>query len=116
MAMTEHTIKAFDADLQELARMIAEMGGMAERLIGDSVDALRRRDTALSQSVIAADTKIDALQREIEEKAILTIARRQPMAVDLRDVVGALASPTISSASATSPRISPSGSKCSTAN
>ena len=90
MAMTEHTIKAFDADLQELARMIAEMGGMAERLIGNSVDALSRRDTALSQSVIAADIKIDALQREIEEKAILTIARRQPMAVDLRDVVGAL--------------------------
>jgi phosphate transport system protein len=88
--MTEHTIKAFDADLQELARMIAEMGGLAERLIGDAVDALNRRDTALSQSVIVADVKIDALQREIEDKAILTIARRQPMAVDLRDVVGAL--------------------------
>jgi len=88
--MTEHTIKAFDADLQELARMIAEMGGLAERLIGDAVDALSRRDSALSQSVIAADIKIDNLQHEIEEKAILTIARRQPMAVDLRDVVGAL--------------------------
>ena len=70
--------------------MIAEMGGFAERQIGDAVDALNRRDTALSQSVIAADVKIDNLQREIEEKAILTIARRQPMAVDLRDVVGAL--------------------------
>jgi phosphate transport system protein len=88
--MMEHTIKAFDADLQELARMIAEMGGLAERLIGDSVDALSRRDAALAQSVIAQDAKIDLLQREIEEKAILTIARRQPMAVDLRDVVGAL--------------------------
>jgi phosphate transport system protein len=88
--MMEHTIKAFDADLQELARMIAEMGGLAERQIGDAVDALNRRDSALSQNVIAADTKIDGLQREIEEKAILTIARRQPMAVDLRDVVGAL--------------------------
>jgi phosphate transport system protein len=89
-AMTEHTIKAFDADLQELARMIAEMGGLAERLIGDSVDALSRHDAVLAQSVIAQDVKIDLLQREIEEKAILTIARRQPMAVDLRDVVGAL--------------------------
>jgi phosphate transport system protein len=88
--MMEHTIKAFDADLQELARMIAEMGGLAERQIGDAVDALNRRDAPLSHSVIAADVKIDNLQREIEEKAILTIARRQPMAVDLRDVVGAL--------------------------
>jgi phosphate transport system protein len=88
--MMEHTTKAFDADLQELARMIAEMGGLAERQIGDAVDALNRRDAVLSQSVVATDIKVDNLQREIEEKAILTIARRQPMAVDLRDVVGAL--------------------------
>jgi phosphate transport system protein len=88
--MTEHTIRAFDADLQELSRMIAEMGGLAERLIGDSVDALNRHDATLAESVITQDVKIDLLQREIEEKAILTIARRQPMAVDLRDIVGAL--------------------------
>jgi phosphate transport system protein len=90
MVMMEHTIKAFDADLQDLSRMIAEMGGLAERLIGDGVDALSRHDSDLAQSVIVRDAKIDHLQREIEEKAILTIARRQPMAVDLRDVVGAL--------------------------
>jgi phosphate transport system protein len=88
--MTEHTIKAFDADLQELARMIAEMGGLAERQIGDALDALNRHDAELALSVVLADTRIDTLQREIEEKAILTIARRQPMAVDLRDIVGAL--------------------------
>jgi phosphate transport system protein len=90
MAMMEHTIKAFDADLQDLSRLIAEMGGLAERLIGDAVDALSRHDSVLAQSVIVLDTKVDLLQREVEEKAILTIARRQPMAVDLRDVVGAL--------------------------
>ena len=88
--MMEHTIKAFDADLQELARMIAEMGGLAERQIGDALDALNRHDAELARGVLAADARIDALQREIEEKAILTIARRQPMAVDLRDIVGAL--------------------------
>ena len=88
--MMEHTLKAFDADLQELARMIAEMGGLAERQIGDALDALNRRDTALARDVIAADARVDSLQRQIEEKAILTIARRQPMAVDLRDLVGAL--------------------------
>src|SRR6266849_9643451 len=88
--MTEHTIKAFDADLQELARMIAEMGGLAERQIGDALDALNRHDAELARGILAADARIDALQREIEEKAILTIARRQPMAIDLRDIVGAL--------------------------
>jgi phosphate transport system protein len=88
--MSEHTAKAFDVDLQELNRMIAEMGGLAEKLISDSLDALVRRDTEAAQRVVATDPTIDTLQREVEEKAVLTIARRQPMAVDLRDIVGAL--------------------------
>jgi len=86
----QHTAKAFDVDLQDLARIVAEMGGLAEKQIADSVSALARRDTTLAQRVTTADAHIDALQREIEEKAVLTIARRQPMAVDLRDIVGAL--------------------------
>ena len=85
-----HTAKAFDVDLQDLARMVAEMGGLAEKQIAESVDALARRDANLAQRVVALDPTIDALQREIEERAILTIARRQPMAVDLREIVGAL--------------------------
>jgi len=88
--MTDHTMKAFDTDLQDLARMVAEMGGLAEKQVADAVDALAKRDTTLAQRVSAADASIDTLQREIEEKAVLTIARRQPMAVDLREVVGAL--------------------------
>jgi phosphate transport system protein len=90
MAMPEHTAKAFDVDLQELSRMVAEMGGLAEKQIADAVHALARRDRTGADRVIAADPGIDALQREIEEKTVLTIARRQPMAVDLRDIVGAL--------------------------
>ena len=85
-----HTAKAFDVDLQDLARMVAEMGGLAEKQIADAVDALSRRDARLAQRVVALDPSVDALQREIEERGILTIARRQPMAVDLRDIVGAL--------------------------
>ncbi len=88
--VTEHTAKAFDADLQDLARLVAEMGGLAEKQIGDAVDALSAHDIALAARTIALDDKIDHLQREIEENAILTIARRQPMAVDLREIVGAL--------------------------
>jgi phosphate transport system protein len=90
MVMPEHTAKAFDVDLQELTRMVAEMGGLAERQIADAVDALARRDADRAQRTVAGDPSIDALQAEIEEKAVLTIARRQPMAVDLREIVGAL--------------------------
>jgi phosphate transport system protein len=85
-----HTAKAFDTDLQDLERMVAEMGGLAEKQIADSVDALAKRDSALAQRVTADDANIDKLQHEIEEKAVATIARRQPMAVDLREIVGTL--------------------------
>lgn len=88
--MNEHTAKAFDTDLQELTRKVSEMGGLAEREIADAIQALTRRDSELAKRVVASDPTIDALQREIEEKAILTIARRQPMAVDLREIVASL--------------------------
>jgi phosphate transport system protein len=86
----DHTAKAFDTDLQEITRKVAEMGGMVEQQITDAVQALVGRDLEMGERVIAMDPQIDNMQREIEEKAILTIARRQPMAVDLREVVGAM--------------------------
>src|SRR5437773_12309363 len=87
---SEHTAKAFDSDLQELTRLVAEMGGLVERMIADSVDALIRRDIALGKRVVSSDIEIDTLQHTIEERAVLTIARRQPMAIDLREIVGAM--------------------------
>jgi phosphate transport system protein len=88
--MVEHTARAFDADLQQLARKIGEMGVLAEKQITDAIDALVKRDIALAGQVITTDDQVDELQREIEEKAVIFIARRQPMAVDLREIVGAL--------------------------
>ena len=88
--MTDHTAKAFDVDLQDISRMVAEMGGLAEKQIADSIDALAKRDSERAERVITADVAIDNLQREIEERSVLTIARRQPMAVDLREIVSAL--------------------------
>src|ERR1700742_5106596 len=90
MVIPDHTAKAFDIDLQEIARLVAEMGGLCEKQVADSIDALSERDLDRAQRTVAADPEIDALQAEIEEKAVLTIARRQPMAVDLREIVGAL--------------------------
>jgi len=88
--MIDHTIRAFDTDLQELAGKIAEMARLDGEQIADAIDALVKRDTNLAERVMARDDSIDALQRAIEEKAVTTIARRQPMAVDLREIVGAL--------------------------
>src|SRR5664279_4695782 len=88
--MFEHTVRAFDADLQELAQKIADMGTLAKRQMADAIDALTNRNITLAKSVVTVDDQIDALQREIEEKAVVTLARRQPMAVDLREIIGDL--------------------------
>ena len=88
--MHDHTVKSYDKELETLERRIAEMGGIAEKMVIDAMDALASGDSALAHQVIATDPRLDALQREIEEAAILTIARRQPMAVDLREIIGAI--------------------------
>jgi phosphate transport system protein len=90
MIVINHTARAFDTDLDELARKISAMGRVDDEQIANAIEALTKRDTALARDVIEADDQVDALQREIEEKAIITIARRQPMAVDLREIVGTL--------------------------
>lgn len=88
--MSDHIVRAYDEDLMEIGRKITEMGGIAETMLSNVIQALVKGDTALAQRVIATDPKLDILEREIEEKAILTIARRQPMAVDLRSIVSAI--------------------------
>ena len=88
--MVDHTIRAFDTDLQQLAGKVAEMGRLDGEQIADAITALLEKDTALAEQVIATDDRVDDLQREIEEKAVATIARRQPMAIDLREIVGTL--------------------------
>lgn len=85
--MSDHTVRSYDEELIALSRSLSEMGGIAETMFASSVDALVRSDTQLAQRVIATDQRLDILEREIEEKAILTIAKRQPMAVDLRAII-----------------------------
>jgi phosphate transport system protein len=88
--MNSHIVKAFDSELGALQKKIAEMGGIAEAMVSDAMDALQKRDLDLATAVRATDQQLDILQREVEENAILLIARRQPMAIDLRDVVATI--------------------------
>ncbi len=88
--MSEHTVKSFEDELKLLESKVAQMGGLCEELLAHAIEALDRRDPALAERAILADKAIDQLEREIEELAIITIARRQPMAVDLRQIIAAL--------------------------
>ena len=88
--MSDHIVKSYDEDLSQLKTMLAQMGGLVEQQLDDAIDALTRRDTALADRVIQNDERVDVLEHQIEEKAILTIARRQPVARDLREIMVAI--------------------------
>ena len=88
--MAEHTVKAFDTEIGQLRGLIAEMGGLAEVMIRDAIDALARSDDAAAQVVVDTDKKLDALEAEVDRLAVRVIALRAPMADDLRDVIAAL--------------------------
>ncbi|MBZ9847047.1 phosphate signaling complex protein PhoU [Mesorhizobium sp. CA14] len=85
-----HIVSAYDEELKYLSKRIAAMGGHAERMVEQAVAALVNVDHGLAQKVIQDDLVLDEGQREIDDKAIIIIARRQPMATDLREIVGAI--------------------------
>ena len=86
----EHTLKAFDEDLDRLRALISQMGGLAEHAIGEAMRCLVQRDVEGAQKLVADDKKLDVLEIETERRAVQLIALRAPMASDLRDVVAAL--------------------------
>ena len=85
--MPEHTVKAFDADLANLARMIAELRERVEKELKDAVEALISNDGKLAKAVLDLDESNTAMSRDIEANVVLLIARRQPVAYDLRFIV-----------------------------
>ena len=86
----EHTLKAFDQDLDRLRALISQMGGLAEHAIGEAMRCLMQRDVEGAARVVEEDRKLDVLEIETERRAVQLIALRAPMAGDLRDVVAAL--------------------------
>jgi len=86
----QHTTRAYDQELKFLTMRIGAMGGHAERMVDEAMAALVHADTGLAAKVVRDDEILDAGQREVDEKAILIIARRQPVAADLREIISAI--------------------------
>ncbi|WP_375635969.1 MULTISPECIES: phosphate signaling complex protein PhoU [unclassified Bartonella] len=85
-----HTVRSYDAELKYLKARITEMGSHAERMIERSVASVVCSDLQLATTVIADDVFLDEAERDIDEKAVAIICKRQPMAVDLREIIGAI--------------------------
>lgn len=80
----------FDEELNELKTRLLLMGGRAETVVHKAIDALKRRDAALAEEVIADDRAIDDLEIEIDERCVRLLALRQPVGQDLRFITSAL--------------------------
>jgi len=87
---SEHTVRSYDEELLQLTNVIARMGGLAEAGLTGAVQAVVKRDSALATRVIAGDTRIDELEQDVHSFAVRLLALRQPVAGDLRVIVGAL--------------------------
>ncbi|MBZ6378771.1 phosphate transport system regulatory protein PhoU [Pacificimonas flava] len=85
-----HTVKSFDDDLRSLRSMIGRMGGLARKQLDDSIEALLTSDEEAADRICAKDKELDEMEMEAEAYAISIIARRAPMAGDLREVIAAL--------------------------
>lgn len=88
--MAEHIVKSYENELATLDRSIGQMGGLTEQLLGQAFEALEQRNPQLAESAAASDHLIDDLQRQLEEQVVVMIARRQPMASDLRQILAVL--------------------------
>jgi phosphate transport system protein len=85
-----HTLVSFDTDIFTLRTGVLAMTELADRQFRGAIEALRRRDLALAADVLAGEREINAMHLSLDEACVRVIARHQPTAVDLREVVGVL--------------------------
>jgi phosphate transport system protein len=84
MAPREHTDKEYEHELRHLREQLLVMGSLVESLIGNSIKALIERDSELANRTIVADKKVDRMEVDLDGLCLQILARRQPVASDLR--------------------------------
>ncbi|MEO3434881.1 phosphate signaling complex protein PhoU [Inquilinus sp. CAU 1745] len=87
---SEHIVKSFEQELEQLKRTILQMGGIAESQMETAIRCVVRRDADLAAQVVRGDDRLDRYENEIDDATVRMLALRQPMAGDLREVVSAL--------------------------
>lgn len=83
-AMSEHTYKQFDIELESLRTRVLQMGGLVEQQVKKAMQGLYAADTSLLEAVVREDARVNQLEIELDEACNQVIAKRQPTAIDLR--------------------------------
>ena len=90
MSSREHTNREYEQELRKLREQVLRMGAKVEEIIGGSIKSLIERDSPLATRMIAFDRKINQMEIDIDELCLMVLARRQPVASDLRFITMAL--------------------------
>ena len=85
-----HIVSSFSNDLNQIDRLVLEMGGLVEQQLQKATRALQKEDRVLAKEVMKGDARINELENELNDAAIRILALRQPFALDLRTVVMSL--------------------------
>ena len=86
----EHTVKAFDDDMDRVRSIVVAMGGLVEKQFTRALDAVRHGDLRLASIVLAEESMVNQMQVQADLLCNQVIARRQPIAIDLREIIGAI--------------------------
>ena len=90
MAVMRHTDREYELELQQLREAVLLMGARVEEMTKCALDAFGRHDRELARATIDKDVEIDRLEMEIDERCVRVLARRQPVASDLRFITTTL--------------------------
>lgn len=83
----DHTFKPFDSDLDSLRSMVTTMAGLVERQLTRAVDAIRTESVDLVAQVLDDESEVNRMHLQSDLRCHQIIAKRQPIAVDLREVL-----------------------------
>jgi len=86
----EHTVHRYDEELEALRAQVLQLGGLVEQQLADALSAVEAQDGELASRVVTGDQKVNTLELEIDRACALLLARRAPVAADLRLVIGVI--------------------------
>jgi len=82
-----HTVTSYNEELNQLNQYVMSMAALVREQIGESVRTLEEEDVEAAKEVVNRDQQVDAIELEADDRIIHIIAKRQPVARDLREIM-----------------------------
>lgn len=90
MSDAQHIVRSYEQELQRLRSLVSEMGGLVENQVALAAQVVTTRDAEIAAKAIEQDPMVDKLERDAEQLVVRMLALRQPLAIDLRQIVAVL--------------------------